>query len=58
MPLYDFLCPKCGKTAELMVDADVKRAACESCFYPLAERQLSAPAVFNLKGDGFYKPRK
>lgn len=31
MPLYDFRCPSCNDTIELMVKSEVKTPTCDTC---------------------------
>lgn len=55
MPLFEFKCETCQTTVEKLVKADITFIECPNC-NSKAKKQLSAPAGFNLVGDGFYKP--
>jgi putative FmdB family regulatory protein len=53
VPLYEYRCPKCGKTFEkIQKFSDRPRAKCPECGV-FAERQISAPAI-RFKGTGWY----
>ena len=54
MPLYEYKCPKCGKTETIRMSIDSafnKVIECE-CGSDM-DRQISAPYPI-FKGDGFY----
>ena len=55
MPMYDFLCPKCGKKFEELVPAhSSQEPLCPACG-AASQRQMSAPSP--LKTGAFpYKP--
>jgi putative FmdB family regulatory protein len=55
MPIFTFKCQTCNSTFDKLVKRDVVVAQCLQCS-ELATKQVSAPAVFNLIGDGFYAP--
>lgn len=59
MPIYEYVCTKCGNTEErlLSVDEGSKDQQCSHCTYYMI-KLVSAPAGFKLKGEGFYKPSK
>lgn len=56
MPLYDVQCRKCGATREVLHrGTGVVVEFCRECDSPAPMRVLpSAPAGFDLKGEGFY----
>jgi putative FmdB family regulatory protein len=54
MPLYSFKCSTCNAATERIVKSDVTYVECPNCSGK-AEKQLSAPGGFDLKGDGWYK---
>lgn len=43
MPLYDFHCPRCAKTLELLLKLNASAPHCPDCGSPL-QKQLSKPA--------------
>lgn len=54
MPMYDFLCPRCGEKFEELVQSRQEDAPCPKCGAS-AERQMSIPSP--LKTGAFpYKP--
>ena len=59
MPIFDYKCTKCGHEKELILkgdDVDKRgRRKCPECGKKTFERLVSAPAGFDLKGDGYYK---
>lgn len=57
MPIFTFKCQTCNSVFDKLVKNDVTLVQCLQCA-DLATKQLSAPAVFNLIGDGFYAPSK
>ena len=44
MPLFDFHCPACGKTSELLVAATNAQPACPECGHRGLKKLLSAHA--------------
>jgi len=56
MPIYDYLCKKCGHTVELIVKDYMADIKCEKCNKSM-ERQVSN-AYFRLYGDGVHRPNK
>ena len=56
MPIFDYLCKKCGHTGEYIVKDYMATIKCSKCEIPM-ERQVSS-AHFRLYGDGVYKPNK
>lgn len=44
MPIFDFRCPGCNKTCELLIMAD-RVPACPHCGAQHLEKQVSAPAA-------------
>lgn len=54
MPLFDFKCPSCGMWSEDLVSRADTVVVCKRCGTQM-EKQLSAPADFIGKGEGFYK---
>lgn len=57
MPIYIFKCQTCNSIFDKLVKQDVTSVQCMQCS-DFATKQLSAPAGFNLVGDGFYAPTK
>ena len=54
MPLYDYLCPDCGKMSELLVTSSVDEPQCTSCGSLNLKRMLSAPSSLSgTAGKGF-----
>lgn len=51
MPLYEFVCSKCGNKFDDIVSIDTKEAVCEKCG-GVADKVMSAPS-FILKGGGW-----
>lgn len=54
MPLYTYKCSKCEHVFEKITQSYVRAIPCEKCS-DIAQRQISAPGGFILKGDGWYK---
>jgi len=53
MPLYEYLCERCGRTTEILQRLDEPPlGSCPQCGGPV-KKQFSAPA-FHLKGTGWY----
>jgi putative FmdB family regulatory protein len=50
MPLYDFRCPKCDKTVELLVRSDAQ-PACPTCGQAPMEKLVSKPAAPGQSAD-------
>jgi putative FmdB family regulatory protein len=44
MPLFDFYCPDCGRTSELLVGVADFDPVCPACGGNHLEKQLSAPS--------------
>ena len=53
MPLFEFKCGECEGVFEKITKAVVSVCECPKCG-GRAEKQISAPGGFNLKGEGFY----
>lgn len=53
MPIFNYQCVSCNKIEEHIEKFDAPVRVCE-CSY-LMKRLLSAPALFNFKGEGFYQ---
>jgi putative FmdB family regulatory protein len=45
MPIYEYLCSKCGHQFEALVRAGKAAPACEKCGAAELERQMSLPSV-------------
>lgn len=55
MPIYEYVCEKCGKYHEAMQRmADPALTECPSCHAQALTKQISA-AGFRLKGGGWYE---
>ena len=55
MPIYEYVCKKCGHQQEVLHKVDEKpRLACEECGAKPLSRQVSA-AGFRLSGGGWYE---
>lgn len=54
MPYFDYVCPVCGASREEMVKSAESVVACGSCG-SIMNKQVSAPAFFWGKGEGFFK---
>jgi putative FmdB family regulatory protein len=52
MPLYEYLCPKCGEF-EFHNKLDEDLVVCPLCKSKV-EKLISCPGVFDLRGKGFY----
>lgn len=54
MPIYEYHCPKCGNSFELMINinADSSKAECPNCS-AMADKKISRSGYI-LKGSGFY----
>jgi len=55
MPIYEYKCPECGWSDELLQkveDLEKPLPHCDKCFTKL-ERVLGTPA-FDLRGEGWY----
>jgi len=54
MPIYEYKCPSCGYTTELLQKMnDPKVPVCLKC--NISMKKLIAPSTFILKGTGWYK---
>ena len=53
MPIHEFLCPECGEKKEELVYDVSEPVTCDNCG-TLMNRLVSAPAGFDLVGEGFY----
>ncbi len=55
MPTYDYKCPKCNRTYEVIAKCadEGRETKCVYCFVDLV-KQVSKPAV-HFKGSGFYE---
>lgn len=51
MPLYDFICPKCGQEKEEFLKLNKQEPVCDKCGIQM-KKAMSAPA-FILKGSGW-----
>ena len=51
MPLYDFVCDKCGFCKEELIKLNDKEPVCDKCGSSM-RKAMSAPA-FHLKGSGW-----
>ena len=51
MPIYEFLCDKCGEIEDKLVSMGTKKITCTKCG-GVAEKVMSAPS-FILKGGGW-----
>lgn len=60
MPLYEYECPACGRRVEKIARHDDPPPQCvhEPEDGYIMQRLISAPGVFELKGEGFYKPSR
>lgn len=57
MPIYEYLCVKCGHELEVIQKfSDEPLVKCPACKKKSLEKQLSSGGMFILKGDGFYAP--
>lgn len=57
MPIYEFMCPDCRSKFTLLLKPMEHPGGCPYCIgHPDLHKQLTAPASFKLKGEGFYKP--
>ncbi|KAA5539872.1 zinc ribbon domain-containing protein [Roseiconus nitratireducens] len=50
MPLYEYECPRCERTVELLVRSGDEKVACPECGEVKLERLMSAPAAPNMNG--------
>ena len=53
MPIYDYRCPECGEQLEELVRDSTDTVKCPNCDTTMV-RLVSAPANFDLVGEGFY----
>jgi len=51
MPIYEFLCDKCGETEDKLVSMQTKKITCTKCG-GVGRKVMSAPS-FILKGGGW-----
>lgn len=57
MPIYEYVCKKCGAEFEVsqrITDAPLKRATCSACDKRVAVTKLISRSSFHLKGSGWY----
>jgi putative FmdB family regulatory protein len=54
MALYDFKCVHCEHEFEKLVPMGTVQVSCPKCG-AMANKKLSAPGGFDLRGDGWYK---
>lgn len=50
MPLYEYLCPKCDKTVEVLVRTQTEKPECPECGYTKIQKQLSVAAAPAISG--------
>ena len=50
MPLYEYICRKCGKAHELLVASSGRKVACPDCGSTKMERQFSTFAAHSGAG--------
>lgn len=58
MPIYEFVCEKCGQSTEKLrkIGDDVPPDVCPNCGQTACmQKHVSANTSFNLKGRGWYK---
>jgi putative FmdB family regulatory protein len=53
MPIYDYKCPKCGKTEE--INCSSKAIVLLACCDQVKVKQISIPSGIHFKGSGFYE---
>lgn len=55
MPIYDYICPKCKKTKEVLFfnKEELEVPVCKEC--ELEMERILGTCSFSLKGEGFYK---
>lgn len=55
MPMYSYRCAKCGHAFDKLVRMSevLQKQDCPKCEVP-AEKQLTAPGGFDLRGTGWY----
>jgi putative FmdB family regulatory protein len=49
MPLYEYLCLKCGQTSEILVMSQEDKPACQACKSKKLKKLLSATAAYSGK---------
>lgn len=52
MPLFEFECPKCNKTVELLIRRPDDVAECPECGSTKLTQLISAPAAPNMRSGG------
>lgn len=50
MPLYEYMCKKCMKITVELVTRDKQKTKCRYCGENIAEKIMSVPAGYNMKG--------
>ena len=54
MPIYEFVCSKCGEEFEDLVPMNDPSTECPSCGSTRARRQMPSTVGIAFKGSGFY----
>jgi putative FmdB family regulatory protein len=57
MPIYEYVCNKCGNKSEILITTDkIENPICERCGEPM--KKVVSLSNFHLKGSGWYKSTK
>jgi putative FmdB family regulatory protein len=55
MPIYEFKCPSCGETKDVLMKYGTDSAQnCPRCGTPMF-KSFSAPLKFDFRGGGYYE---
>lgn len=58
MPIYEYFCKKCKTNIDLLSSVELRdKQKCEECGKTLTQI-ISGGAMFDLRGDGYYKGGK
>lgn len=55
MPVYEYKCPECDHVFDKLQSYSAAPPECPKCGHGKTEKQITAAAGCEFKGDGYYK---